>query len=162
VSYYPSPNFTVSGALSAQAIDHARDNTRDGALYSARLGLFHPLGTTSAVAAKGSVNRQTAREPAHSNWNMEISASYFRELPGGFTVGIEPGLGVTRFDRALPVFGKTRSDRSVTAELSLLNRHIVLSRFTPRISYALTRQWSNIELYSFTRHRVEIGLTTVF
>jgi outer membrane protein len=161
-THYPSPNLSLSGALSAQKIDHARDDTRDGALYSARLGLFHPLGTTSAIAAKASVNRQTAREPAHSNWSFDLSASYFRELPGGFTVGFEPGFGVTRFDAALPVFGKTRSDRSATAEVSLLNRHIVLSRFTPRVSYSLTRQWSNIELYSFTRHRFEIGLTTVF
>ncbi len=162
VAWYPSPNLTVTGALAAQVLDHARDETRDGALYSARLGLFQPLGTTSAIAAKGGVTRQTAREPAHSNWSFEASASYFRELPGGFTVGIEPGFGVTRFDQALPVFGKARSDRSVSAEVSLLNRHIVLSRFTPRVSYAFTRQWSNIDLYAFTRHRVEIGLTTVF
>lgn len=161
-THYPSSNLSLTGALSAQAIDHARDDTRDGALYSASLGLFHPLGTTSAVAAKGRIGRQTAREPGHSNWSIDLSASYFRELPGGFTVGFEPGFGVTRFDAALPLFGKTRSDRSVTAEVSLLNRHIVLSRFTPRIGYALTRQWSNIDLYAFTRHRVEFGLTTVF
>lgn len=161
-THYPSPNLSLSGALAVQAIDHARDNTRDGALYSLNLGLYHPLDATSAIAGKVGVSRQTAREPGHSSWAFELGASYFRELPGGFTIGLEPGVGLSRYDAALPVLGQVRSDRSVSAEVSLLNRRIVLSRFTPRVSYALTRQWSNIDLYSFTRHRFEIGLTTVF
>lgn len=161
-TYYPSPRLSLSGVLSAQAIDHARDDARDGAHYGLTLGLFRPLGTTSALAAKVAVNRFTAREPAHSNWSLDLSANYMRELPHGFTIGFEPGLATARFDRALAVFGKARIDRSVSAELSLLNRHIVLSRFTPRVSYALTRQWSNISLYTFTRHRFEFGLTTTF
>lgn len=161
-THYPNANLSLSGALSVQALDYARDDTRDGTLTSAALGLVRPLNSTSAATARVNLSRQSANAPAWSNWSGKLSVGYMRELPGGFTVGIEPALGLTRFDRALPVFGKPRSDRSVTAEVSLLNRRIVLSRFTPRVSYALTRQWSNIDLYSFTRHRFEIGLTTVF
>lgn len=161
-THFPSANLSLTGALALQTLDYARDDTRDGTLTSATLGLVRPLNSTSAVTARANLSRQNANSSAWSNWSINLSAGYLRELPGGFTVGIEPALGLTRFDTALAVFGKPRRDSSVSAEVSLLNRRIVLGRFTPRASYALTRQWSNIDLYSFTRHRFEIGLTTVF
>lgn len=161
-TYYLTPDLGLSGGLAAQALDHARDDARDGALYSANLGLFHPLGSTSAISVKTAANRQTARDPAYANWSVNGSVAYFRELPAGFTVSFQPTFGLTRYDGVLPVLGEKRMDRSVSGELTLLNRHLVLSRFTPRVAYTLTRQWSSIPLYGFTRHRVEIGLVTVF
>ena len=55
-----------------------------------------------------------------------------------------------------------RNDRLAQIQLSLLNRRIVLSRFTPRVTYTFARRSSNIALYNFTQNRVEIGLSTVF
>jgi hypothetical protein len=141
-THYPSPRLSLAGVLSAQAIDNARDDSRDGALYGLTLALQRPLDPTSAAGARVNVIRQVARASAHSNWNLELAANYTRELPGGFTMGLEAGIGAARFDDPLAVFGKTRADHSASARLSLLNRHVVLSRFTP--------------------HRVELGLTTVF
>lgn len=161
-TYYVAPQLGLSGSLSAQWIDYIQASERNGPLYSANLGVIHPLGPTSAVSLKGGANRQNARSAAQSSWSAYGAVGYFRDLPAGFSVYLEPSLGFSRYDQALPAFGKPRSDRSVSAQVSVLNRHIVLTRFTPRVSYTFTRQTSNIPLYNFTRNRIEIGLTTSF
>ena len=66
------------------------------------------------------------------------------------------------YDEPLLAFGRKRSDNSQSVLITLLNRHLVLTRFTPRLSYTFTRQSSSISLYEFKRSRLEIGLTTVF
>ena len=80
----------------------------------------------------------------------------------GFSVYIEPSFSLARYDAALLGFGRTRSDNTRSVLITLLNRHLVLTRFTPRISYTFTRQTSSIPLYAFKRSRLEVGFTTVF
>jgi tetratricopeptide (TPR) repeat protein len=161
-TWYPSPRLAVSGALAGQWLDHVRIAERNGMLWSLNLGLFRPLGPTSALTLRSAVNRQEARHPGHANWNGIVAPGYYRDLAAGFSVQIEPSFGLARYDAALPAFGKRRNDRMFGASLAVLNRHVVLGRFTPRIAYAYTRQVSSIELYTFDRHRIEIGLTSSF
>ena len=80
----------------------------------------------------------------------------------GFTVYVEPSFSLARYDEALIGFARRRSDRTTAVMLTVLNRHLVLTRFTPRISYTYTRQASSIPLYEFSRSRLEVGLTTAF
>ncbi|MES2699423.1 MAG: surface lipoprotein assembly modifier, partial [Pseudomonadota bacterium] len=90
------------------------------------------------------------------------SLGYRRELPAGFSVAIEPAISFVRYDGALSAFDRARSDRIYSASLAVLNRHIVLARFTPRVAYSFTWMDSNIGLFDFNRHRIELGLTTEF
>lgn len=161
-TYYLSPALGLSAGLGAQWLDYDQSDERDGPLYSASLGLFHPLGPTSAISLKAGANRQNARHSAYSNWSGYAAAGYFRELPAGFSVYLEPGVGIARYDDALPAFGVARRDTSLSAQIAVFNRHLILSRFTPRLSYTYTRQFSNIPLYSFSRNRIEVGLTSTF
>lgn len=161
-TYYLTPELGLSGSLAAQRLDYQRSPEMSGSLISASLGMIRALTTASAATLKAGVNRQDARLSAYSNWSGYGAVGYFRDLPAGFSIYVEPSLSFARYDSALPIFGKPRSDRSISALVTLLNRHIVLSRFTPRIAYTFTKQVSNIPLYSFTRNRVEIGLTTNF
>lgn len=102
------------------------------------------------------------RSSAYSNWSGYAALGYYRDLPAGFSIYLEPSLAFARYDEALPAIGIRRSDRTLSGQVTLLNRHIVLSRFTPRLSYTFTKQDSNMALYRFTRSRIEIGLTTNF
>ena len=49
-----------------------------------------------------------------------------------------------------------------SAQLSLLYRRLDIAGFAPRLAYTMTRNRSNIGLYSFNRNRFEIGLTSSF
>lgn len=161
-TYYLNPEVGLSGSLSSQWIDYLRSPERNGPLYSASVGGIYALTPDSAVSIKTGVNRQTARLSAYSNWSGYAAIGYYRDLPAGFSAYVEPSIALARHDAALAVFGQKRSDTIYSAQVAVLNRHIVLSRFTPRLAYTFTRQISNIPLFDFTRNRIEIGLTTAF
>lgn len=161
-TYHPSPRLAVSGALGAQWVDYRRAREMTGPLVSVNSSLVYALTPSSAATIKGGVSRQTARISPYSNWNGYVAAGYFRDLPLGFSIYAEPSISMARYDESLLGFGEKRADSTKSLLVTLLNRHLVLTRFTPRISYTFTKQNSTITLYDFTRSRVEMGLTTVF
>ncbi|MEO8455962.1 MAG: surface lipoprotein assembly modifier [Sphingomicrobium sp.] len=161
-TYYLTPRLGISSALAAQWVRFSRARERDGRLISFNATAFRAMTSSSAITLKVGVGRQQARITPYANWNGFVAAGYFRDLPKGFSVYVEPSLSLARYDAALLGFGKRRSDNSQSVLITLLNRHVVLGRFTPRISYTFTRQSSTIPLYAFSRSRLEIGFTTVF
>lgn len=161
-THYPTPKLAVFGSLAAQWLDHQRIPEMSGPIYSASLGAYRPLNSSSALTFKIGLNRQDSRVDAYSNWSGYAAVGYYRDLPAGFSIYLEPSVAFARYDDRLPALDMRRSDKSVSGLVTLLNRHIVLSRFTPRIAYTFTRQDSNIPLYRFTRNRIEVGLTTNF
>jgi tetratricopeptide (TPR) repeat protein len=161
-TYYLNPRLGISGAASGQWVRHRQARERDGRLLALNGGAFYALTSSSAATAKAGVSRHEARIKPYSSWSGFVAAGYFRDLPMGFSIYVEPSFSLARYDRALIGFGRKRSDDTRSLLITLLNRHIVLSRFTPRISYTFTRQSSSVALYEFTRNRLEIGLTTVF
>jgi len=161
-TYYPSGKTAISIGLSAQRARYALDIGRNGGNYSASASILHTLDAASGMVVKGGVSRQTALVPSLANTSLFLAAGYFRDLAGGFTIYVEPSYFRSRYDDILPAFGVKRADDGVTGTLTLLNRHIVLGRFTPKFSYSYTLQNSNIALYQYRRNRFEIGLTTSF
>jgi outer membrane protein len=161
-TYYPSGKTAISASFAAQRARYAFDTGQNGGAYTFSTSVIHTLDAVSGFVVKGGVSRQSAIDPARANTAYYAAVGYFRDLPGGFTIYVEPSLALARYDGLFEAFGVTRSDTGYTDTLTLLNRHIVLSRFTPKISYSYTHQNSNIALYQYRRSRVEIGLTTTF
>jgi tetratricopeptide (TPR) repeat protein len=161
-TYYFTPRLGLSSALAAQRVRYSRARERDGRLISFNATAFRAVTPSSAVTMKAGVARQEARIAPYANWSGFVAAGYFRDLPKGYSVYVEPSFSIARYDAALLGFGKRRSDDGESVLITILNRHLVLARFTPRISYTFTRQRSTIPLYQFRRSRLEIGLTTVF
>lgn len=161
-TYYASAKLALSAAASAQTIRHHQARERDGRLSSLNAGAFSPLTSSSAGTIKLGVSRLNARVAPYSSWSAFGAVGYFRELPMGFSVYVEPSWSVAQYDAPLAAFGRKRRDRTPSVLLTLLNRHLVLSRFTPRLSYTWIHQSSSIPLYSFTRNRLEVGFTTEF
>jgi hypothetical protein len=161
-TYYPSGKTAISGSLAAQRVRYTLDTGRNGGSYSASASVLHTLDAASGMVVKGGVSRQTALVAPLANTSLFAAIGYFRDLPGGFTIYAEPSFSRSTYDAVLPAFGVAREDDAVTGTLTLLNRHIVLGRFTPKISYSYTHQDSNVALYQYRRNRIEIGLTTAF
>jgi tetratricopeptide (TPR) repeat protein len=161
-THYPSPRLTLSGALSAQRIDYDRGPLQNGLLVALNAGAFYALSASSGLTAKSGASRQTARAAPFANWSGFVAAGYFKDLPQGFSAYVEPSFSFAEYDARFLSFGDRRSDRTMSLLVTLLNRRVVLGRFTPRLAYVYTRQSSSIPLYAFDRHRFEIGLTTAF
>jgi tetratricopeptide (TPR) repeat protein len=161
-TYHFSSRLEVTAAPGVQWISYRQSGERDGALISLNVGGFYALSPSSGVTVKAGAARLQAQIAPYSSWSGFVGAGYFKELPIGFSAYIEPALSTARYDEALLGFGGRRADTTQSLLVTLLNRRLVLKRFTPRMAYTYTRQSSSIALYAFTRNRLEIGLTTVF
>lgn len=163
-TYYPKPQMGLSATLSAQWVDYPRVESMSGPLLFVGAGMIYALTPSSGISLKAGQTRQTAREEPQSYWSWNAAAGYFRDLPAGFSVYVEPGFAYSRYDEADTRLGfdRVRSDKVAQMFVSVLNRRISVARFTPRVSYTFTRQDSSIPLFSFTRNKVEVGLTTEF
>lgn len=61
-----------------------------------------------------------------------------------------------------PLFGKERDDREYRVRISGYKRDWTLFGFSPAVSYVYTRYVSNIELFDYDRHQLQLGMTRQF
>lgn len=160
--HYADARSAVTLGLSAQEIRNRRAPLQSGRSYLVATGAIRALTPASSASLRAGIERQEARARDLASWSWFGSAGYQRDLPGGFSVQAEPRFVYSRFDAADPFFGLRRKDTHLELQLTLLNRRIVLSRFTPRISYTYARRRSSIDIYSFTQNRMQVGITSIF
>jgi len=162
VTWYPDPRAAIDLGTSVQRINYRQLQAQSGLIYAVWGGVVRALSAASSISARAGLSRQKARVAEFSNWAATVGFGYYRDLPGGFSAELEPSIGFARYDKADPFFGSRRKDSIAELRISLLNRRLVFSNFTPRLTYTFARRRSNLEIYSFTQNRLEVGLTTAF
>ena len=160
--YGITSNLLAGGSFGIQSVTDRFTPEQSGTLYTTQTQAAYVLSPSSLVQLQIGFNRQAARIGAYSYSGVWAGAAYQRDLPFGFSASVQPVWLTTRYDEALPAFGKTRADDTLMLNVSLLNRRFDYHGFTPRFSYTFTDQHSNLALYSYTRHQFQIGLTTEF
>jgi hypothetical protein len=153
---------SLSLGLSALAVRFPDYPLQNGRALSAWGGAVRALTPASALNGRIGMSRRTAKVPELASWSGWAATGYYRDLPGGFSVYVEPSYSYTRYDGADPFFGRRRKDGLLELQLAVLNRRIVLSRFTPRIALTLARRRSTIDLYDYSQRRIEVGVTSAF
>jgi len=161
-TYYLDPRTALSLTLSAQQMRYPGYPMQTGPSYTAWAGIMRALTPSSSLNARIGLSRKSARVPELASWSESVSVSYYRDLPGGFSIYVEPGLARSTYDAADPFFGVRRKDKVAGLRLGLLNRRIVMRGFTPRAAFTLTRRRSTIQLFDYTQRRIELGLTSAF
>lgn len=152
----------ISSSVGAQQLRYVRDEAQSGPTYNVQTAVFRALTSSSSARARLGVFRHRALAPSYAHWSWYGGVGYYQDFSGGFSASLEPSHLVSRYDAADPLFGVKRVDHLTEIQATLLNRRIVLTRFTPRIAYTWSRRQSTIDLYKFNQHRVEFGLTTSF
>ena len=140
----------ISFRIAAQEVRYRNYALQDGQSYSASLGVIRAVTRASAANVRLAVSHHSARAPELASWSGRLSAGYYRDLPAGFSTYIEPAYTVSRYDGSDPFFGKRRNDRLVELQIAVLNRRIVMSRFTPRVTLTIVRRYSTVDIYDFT------------
>jgi hypothetical protein len=161
-TYHMDSRTAVSLTLSAQQIRYPHFPLQSGPAYSAWAGVIRALTPSSAVNARIGVVRKAAQVPELASWSQSISVGYYRDLRGGFSIYGEPGFTRSNYDAADPFFAKRRKDGLIELRLAVLNRRIVMERFTPRIAVVWTSRNSSIDLYDLSQRRLEVGVTSTF
>jgi tetratricopeptide (TPR) repeat protein len=160
--YGITSDWLVGASVGGQSVTNAFIPEQSGPLWTAQAQAAYVLSPSSLFQLQLGFNRQEAQIAPYSYSGVWFGGGYSQDLPYGFSAGFQPSYFITRYDEALPAFGKTRSDDTVMLAFTLLNRRFDYHGFTPRISYVFTEQHSNIPIYSFTRNQFQIGLTSLF
>jgi hypothetical protein len=160
--YALSPRVQVGLGLNAQAVTYKTAAGYDGPVMSADLQLGYTITPSSVVRVTAGIAEQRAEVTALANTTHWIAVNYYRDLPFGFTVGLEPAFLWTEHNAPLAAFGVTRSDSTWAIKLDLLNRRLEYRGFAPRLSLIYVNQASNIELYRYSRSQIQLGLTRQF
>jgi outer membrane protein len=153
---------SVSLGLSGQHVRYPNSPDLTGLNFAARVNAIRALTPASSVTARLGLGRQKARADHQANWSGTLGVGYYRDLAGGFSIYVEPSLSYVRYDAVDPFFFKRRRDLGQELQVAVLNRRIVQSRFTPRITYTFARRRGTIDLFQFSQSRVEMGVTSRF
>jgi tetratricopeptide (TPR) repeat protein len=161
-SYYTDARTAISLGLSAQHIRYPHHPLYTGSAYSAWASVTRALSPESFLSARIGASRKKARADDLASWSRSISLGYYRDLPGGFSVYVEPSHSRSIYDAPDPFFGERRKDSLMELRVTALNRRLDLHGFTPRVALTFARRRSTIDLYDYAQRRLEVGVTRAF
>ena len=162
VTHYINPRFGLGLSANLQPVRYDIGTERNGTAVAFGASFFYAPSSSSFLRGAVDEGRQGAQSAALGFGSRRVSLSYTRELGGGFTVGVAPSFTATRYAEPLAVFQRLRRDHHYSLQLTVLNRRLDFHGLTPRIAYTLNRNDSNIDLFTFARHRFEVGITSSF
>ncbi|MEM8936719.1 MAG: porin family protein [Pseudomonadota bacterium] len=157
-----SPRLQGSAFFSVLRHDYDETDSRDGPVLFFTLNALRALSSTNYVGVGASITREFARASIFRSTDYGIRLSYTRELSGGAILEVSTNAGLKRFDEENPLFAVKREDERIGAGLSFSNRNWSLRGWTPIISYGYTRNFGNVNIYDFSRHRAEFRFTRLF
>jgi hypothetical protein len=160
--YGLTPSLRLDGYLEGVAIDHHSQTFLDG--YDVNGVAFTTYGIDSQSYARliTGAGREKTESPAFSNSSLRLGFAYLRNFGWGITALVQPELQLAFYDTENPIFGRTREDRILRLQFSVLKRDFHIFGFSPTFTYIYTRDDSNIGFYSFTRNQFQIGFTREF
>ena len=152
----------IGMAAEIARIDHDDDRIRDGWRLGVRPGLFHALGSTTAIDVELDLGTVSAREKRLGSRMAGIGVTFAHAFEGGLSV--RPGIGVwfRRFGGRDPIFGKTRYDTTIRPSLTILHRALQYEGFAPHIGYSFETATSNIPIHAYRNHAVLFGISRRF
>ena len=150
------------GGTRADAVDGRIGKGRDGGFYGLDLARTRYLGPTSLWRASGAVNMRDARSSLESYSQVQLAAGRLYPLPFATLAYVEPYVMRRRFDGVSAAFGARRVDTEYGLAARLSKRDWIWRGAYPFASLSVTRNDSSLTLNSFTRQRVEFGLTREF
>jgi len=96
-------------------------------------------------------------------YNQEaINLGYVRELPWGLTINLNQFVSLRDHKDIEPFFVKNRTDVFSRSLVQGTKRDLSIWGLVPVISYGFSRNFSNIDFFSYTRHQVQFGFTKLF
>jgi len=161
-TYYFSARAGLTGTLSVGQTNFAQNSWQTGPNVTGGLQAFFTLTSASEIRGFISMGHQDAKLGAYAYNQFVLGTVYTRELSHGITASVMPSYSVIAYEAPLAAFNAKRLDRAISAQISLLDRGINISGFTPKISYSHTINMSNIPVYGYHRDRIAIYLTKNF
>lgn len=157
-----TPRLGMNLAADAKQLDYEDYPFLSGWQYAAGGDMRYALTPASAISVGVSYVVGTAEEDAYAFEGPGIDLRYVREWQGGWITSLSYNYTHLDFDGVDPFFGVVRADRQHRVEFGLANRRLAYKSFAPRLIIGNDNRDSNIDLYSFRRTYLRVGVVTEF
>jgi hypothetical protein len=155
---------TVALNLALEARDLRYDNFPflSGWQYVANGEVRYAISPANSIFGGLTYIRDLAAESPYAYVGYGINVRYTHEVKGGWIGSLFYQYSWYGFEGVDPFFGVVRADTDNRVELSVTNRYLAYKRFAPRLTVGFDDRKSNIDIYSFRRTYVRIGVVTEF
>jgi outer membrane protein len=170
VSYGPrlsvSLNATAKNHLAASAVYEWRDTLSNHGVESNALmfdaSWTHAFNSTLNITGFGGFDRIDTQSALTSYQTISGGLSAYKEFGLGVTANIMGSVGLSDFDGYNPTVAKTRADTKLSGAIELTKRDLNIFGFAPSLRYSYTDNLSNINIFDYSTHAVDMRLTKDF
>lgn len=140
-------------------LSHDIHKNRDGWQTSVSVFSTYQLSANSVANASFTWTGKTS-EIKRFGYNQEaINLGYVREFPWGLIVSLGQYISLQNRKDIEPFFARKRTDIFSRSFIQVTKRDWSVWGLAPVISYGFSRNYSNIDLFSYTRHQLQLGFT---
>ncbi|MEP7315962.1 MAG: tetratricopeptide repeat protein [Sphingomicrobium sp.] len=142
-------------------VNNRFNNLQDGRTVSANVGVEQALGHRTGLGVLLSGDRDRLDDPGYSNRSWRTQAFAWQEI-GRTTVTMMGGVGGLKADERLSIFPDRRKEKYRSFALSAQFRQLTAHALAPYVRLSWENNSSSVEIYDFTRRRVEFGVSRAF
>ncbi len=142
--------------------DYANSTLLDGTALLSEASLNHGFDQTFNVTLSAGFDKVNANQKNLGYQTYFGGLGLYKELPLGLTVNVNTQARISSFDEENPFFMVTRKDQRYIGSVGLTKRDFNIYGFAPELSYTYTKNVSNIAVYDYDAHAVNLRLTKDF
>ncbi len=137
---------------------------RDGPVTSLGFGVRHQVTPVTVLNASVFGERDRPEQPTRRNKSYGLNLGISRDLPRGFTVGLDGSVSWIRYDEIgfSTTDGGLREDRTTGLSVNLTKRDLTIGGFSPRLTLGHTVRDSNAVFQDYERTYGEISFVRQF
>lgn len=143
-------------------LEYRASDALDGSETSVGLSHLYGISASSSVRFGGNFSYVDAANPTNSYVRFAANAQYFREWSFGAISDISIYADDRQYQDVTYLAGERRSDQRIQAAIGLTLRNLAVRGFAPRLEYAYTQNFSNIDVYDFSKNTFSTYLTKKF
>jgi outer membrane protein len=170
VSYGPriavEHGFTPQDYVNASALfewrDYRNSDFQDAEVLTLNAEFTHAFDSTFTMSASAGYINTNARENmlSYDTWTAGLSG--YREFSAGITVNAGADVHYSKFDEMNLVSQKTREDVKLIGTIALTKRDFSFFGIAPSLQYTYIWNQSNISLYDYDSHSIDLKFTKAF
>jgi outer membrane protein len=157
-----TPKDTLALGATFEFREYVGSSNNDGTALMLDTSWQHAIDSTFVTTLSVGFDNIDARDDVLSYQSLSAGVGIYKELPAGLTIDMDAELKSTKFEEPMLLLGALREDMRMTGRTSLTKRDWGFMGFAPSISYTYTWNNSNISLYDFDSHAVDLRLTKEF
>ncbi len=149
--------YGINFEQSWQKHDHRKD--LDGP--QTRISIFstYQLSASSLLNSSISWTSRTAQTKRFGYSQGALDIGYIREFPLGLSFSLSQYISLRNHRDIEPFFTKKRSDVFSRSFIQITKRNWSIWGLVPVIGYGFSRNYSNIDLFGYSRHQIQVGFT---